>query len=236
MSVLRDLNSEVLAPLDRGTWCFCRADRGAARAIKVHSRHPYLLHLDLKAFFPSTSTHRVRQGLIQYRFSAQDAEQIARVCTIANELPQGAPTSVTLGNLVLRKVDSRIGNLCVQHGLTYTRYVDDLAISGGSRVERIAPRIKQILEEEGWCYGTKGGLMPPEVPHAYLGAIVNGFPRPSNAQMRNLASLSLMLQSGDHTVLPQLLGLCSWYKSMNPIAGELLLAAVKYCSEGTKRV
>lgn len=224
---LRKLNRDVLAPLDACQWSYCRSGRGAALAVRAHSKHPYLLHRDISSFFPSTSTDRVLSALVAVGFAIRSAALISQVCTCDNELPQGSPTSVTLGNLVLRKLDVRLGKLCTEHGLTYTRYVDDIAVSGGSRLSAwLAGEIDAIIAEEGWSCGSKGGLFTPKMPHPYLGAIVNGIPRPKDESMSRLFELAREYSLGTAQALPPLRGLLAWCLALDPVKGALLRAAL----------
>lgn len=172
----RRLNQEVLAVLDRERASYCRAGRGVLKAVAAHEHRPVLLHRDITRFFPSVTRRRVVKALIDVGFSERHARLIADICTVDNELPQGAPTSVTLGNLVLRNLDRRLSALCRQHGLTYTRYVDDLAISGGERrLTSLTPHIDRIIAEEGWTIGVdKGGLYLKGAYREYLGVSVGG--------------------------------------------------------------
>lgn len=172
----RSLNHDVLKHLDRERASYCRAGRGVLRAAAAHEHRPALLHRDIAKFFPSVSPSRVVRTLIGEGFSPYHARLITSVCTLDGELPQGAPTSVTLGNLVLKSLDRRLSALCRKHGLTYTRYVDDLAISGGEiRLRNIAAHIDRIIADEGWETGEdKGGLYGRGEYREYLGISVGG--------------------------------------------------------------
>lgn len=224
---LKRLNGYLLAPLDDCEWSYCRKNLGAARAIRAHAKHPYLLHRDLASFFPSTTSKRIEDSLISLRFGVRNARLIAAVCTCDDQLPQGSPASVTLGNLVLRGLDVRIGRLCQDEGLTYTRYVDDIAVSGGARLQTwVAEAIDDIIATEGWVCGSKGGLFAPGVTHLYLGAIVNGVPRPKDETMSRLFEWLDLLKSGDSSVLSELQGLVTWYRTLDSPRGDLLKASI----------
>ena len=168
--LLRRLNTIHLAPLDDSEYSFCRRKMGVLRAVRAHRSHPTLLHRDISSFFPSITQQRVRLTLSRRGFPSSVAAQIAAICTIDGVLVQGSPTSVSIGNLVLQRLDTRIGTLCKKHGLTYTRYVDDIAISGGhERMSRLAARIDDIIAKDGWQTGVKGGLYPSKAYREYLG-------------------------------------------------------------------
>lgn len=91
----------------------------------------FVLNLDLEAFFPSINFYRVR-GVFQkapFHFSHQVASMLAHMCVVGNELPQGAPTSPLLSNLVCRSMDRDLMALAKRHQATYTRYADDITFS-----------------------------------------------------------------------------------------------------------
>jgi RNA-directed DNA polymerase len=101
----------------------------AERHIELRPR--YLLNIDLEDFFPSISFYRVR-GVFRkgpFNFSHEVATVLAQLCTVGNGLPQGAPTSPLISNLVCRSLDNELMALARRHRATYTRYADDLTFS-----------------------------------------------------------------------------------------------------------
>ena len=89
-------------------------------------------------------------------FDAHITKVLVDLCTHRNRLPQGAPTSPALSNLVAAKMDERLTALSLRRGLTYTRYADDLTFSGDSfnRNELIAD-IKHIAACDGFTLNAK---------------------------------------------------------------------------------
>jgi len=91
----------------------------------------HLLNIDIEDFFPSITFYRVR-GVFQkkpFEFSFPVATVLAHLCTFSGVLPQGAPTSPLLSNLVCRSLDRDLMTLAKRHRATYTRYADDLTLS-----------------------------------------------------------------------------------------------------------
>ncbi|EAT5390740.1 RNA-directed DNA polymerase, partial [Salmonella enterica] len=78
-------------------------------------------------------------------------------CTKGGYLPQGAPTSPALSNLVCLRLDHRISTYCKKRALTYTRYADDLCISGNKILilQKASYLIKDIICDEGFIINSK---------------------------------------------------------------------------------
>jgi retron-type reverse transcriptase len=96
---------------------------------RVHRGQEVVLHLDLVDFFPSTLTRRVRRYFRRIGWNRPAAKLLTKLCTHNGGLPQGAPTSPRLSNVVNYHLDARIAGMVAALGGRYTRYADDLTIS-----------------------------------------------------------------------------------------------------------
>lgn len=116
------------------------------RSIVTHARNhvgqPWVVTADLRDFFPSMSAERVFQALAPLE---PDARVVALV-TRAGRLPQGAPTSPHLANVIFGPVDLDLAEL----GWTYSRYADDLAFSGDGDPRRLVDGIRSVVEKHGF--------------------------------------------------------------------------------------
>ncbi|WP_313534210.1 reverse transcriptase family protein [Haematobacter sp.] len=131
----------------------CRPYEAAAE----HCGCAWLLKIDLEEFFHTVSEGRVAAVFEDLGFPRLLSFELARLTTVACErlgprpdpsvrwpaiplyqckhegmLPQGAPTSPMLANLAMLKTDEILSQLAEEHGMTYTRYADDLAFSCGN--------------------------------------------------------------------------------------------------------
>jgi retron-type reverse transcriptase len=88
-----------------------------------------VINLDLADFFPSITRERVEAVWRALGWGADAAAILARICTDEGRLPQGAPTSPALSNLVCRRLDERLSTLVKGFQGHYTRYADDLTLS-----------------------------------------------------------------------------------------------------------
>ena len=96
----------------------------------VHKGQNCLLKMDLKDFFPSIPFNRVVQVFKEIGYTNDVSFYLASICCLEEVLPQGAPTSPMLSNIVASFMDKRLYKLCQTYGYKYTRYADDIAISG----------------------------------------------------------------------------------------------------------
>lgn len=150
-------------------------------------------------------------------------------------LPQGAPTSPALANLVCFRLDRRLAGLAAAFGATYTRYVDDLTFSGDASVGRgrLADLVTQVVTEEGFRVNrSKTRSTTAARRQAVLGTVVNArptLPRPERDALRallhNCAAHGWPSQVRDRdpaTFRDHVLGRVSWASSIDPAFGARL--------------
>ncbi|MEH1776910.1 reverse transcriptase domain-containing protein [Nostoc sp.] len=98
---------------------------------KQHLRQRYVLNIDIKDFFSSINFGRVR-GLLMaspYNCTEEIATVLAQICCHENKLPQGAPTSPIVSNMISARLDSQLQRLAKKYHCIYTRYADDITFS-----------------------------------------------------------------------------------------------------------
>ena len=75
---------------------------------------------------------------------------LTRLCCRQGVLPQGAPTSPALSNLVLRNFDNSLGKWCASRGIAYTRYCDDMTFSSDRPLYAVYRKARGMLEQMGF--------------------------------------------------------------------------------------
>ena len=175
---LKDLQRRVLRrllnplPAHPAATGFVRG-RSIVDNARPHLGRGAVINLDLADFFPTITAERVAQCFEARGWNAEAAAILSRICTNEGRLPQGAPTSPAVSNLVCRKLDARLSALAARFAGSYTRYADDITISLPAfgrnkrlrkkpkgrpalpRPKRVASRslltyVRQIIEEEGF--------------------------------------------------------------------------------------
>ena len=126
---------------------------------KVHAGQRLVYNIDLKDFFPSITSGRLLGRLMSKPFSLNKevASVITDLCCYTNAegkhvLPQGAPTSPTITNIICERLDRKLTCLAKAYGLKYTRYADDISFSGMGNVfaddSRFVKSMRNIIEQE----------------------------------------------------------------------------------------
>lgn len=98
---------------------------------KLHAHRQFVFNIDLEDFFPSINFGRVRGMFMArpYNCAPSVATVLAQICCWKDELPQGAPTSPVISNMLCARLDSELQRLAAAQEWVYTRYADDLSFS-----------------------------------------------------------------------------------------------------------
>jgi RNA-directed DNA polymerase len=98
---------------------------------REHVGKRFVLNIDLKNFFPSINFGRVRGLFIAEPYSCNEevATVLAKICCHENQLPQGAPTSPVISNMICARMDGQLQKLAKRYKCMYTRYADDITFS-----------------------------------------------------------------------------------------------------------
>jgi len=116
----------------------------------IHINQELVLGIDLKDFFPSINFRSVFRIFRSAGYTKKIAWALADLCTYHWTLPQGAPTSPMLANLVTVKLDNKLTEYCKKRGFRYSRYADDITISGSFRLPLFKKTIIKIIENCGF--------------------------------------------------------------------------------------
>ena len=97
----------------------------------MHVNKQKILKLDIEGFFDHISYSRIKDTVFcKERFSEPIRILLTMLCYYKDALPQGAPTSPAITNIIMYDFDEKIGAYCKKRGISYTRYCDDMTFSG----------------------------------------------------------------------------------------------------------
>lgn len=223
-----------------------------------HVGHPILVKFDLMNFYTTVSFARVVAIFRQLGYSREAAIWLGLLTTSAvpsnlsfqqqgpyaltpylrRHLPQGAPTSPALANLSAFGMDVRLSGLARSFGATYTRYADDIAISGPNELSHglrtIIPLVQQIVRQERFFVNkAKRKVLRANQRQIVTGIVVNEKPNVSRTDYDQLkAILTNCLRHGPSTqnrsqvdsLFHHLQGCIAYVHMLNPQRGAKLKA------------
>ncbi|HEY9786279.1 MAG TPA: retron St85 family RNA-directed DNA polymerase [Candidatus Obscuribacterales bacterium] len=152
-----------------------------------HANKDFVLNVDIENFFGTIDEARVLNVFIGLGYSPAIAKALSRLTTCRGTLPQGAPSSPLLANLICRPLDHKLHNLCASSGWTCTRYCDDISVSGYGSHKEVKAKITSIIESEGFRLNNRKVRLVTKLGRQMVtGLVVNQFPNLSRTRRRNL--------------------------------------------------
>lgn len=115
---------------------------------KPHVKKDVIVKLDIKDFFDNIRFSMVYDSCFNETLYPKKMGMLfTNLCVYNNRLPQGAPTSGFISNVVLRNFDEKVGSYCEKRNISYTRYSDDLTFSGDFDVKNLIKYVNKLLYE-----------------------------------------------------------------------------------------
>ncbi len=270
MAVQRWIAQNILDNVDPHMAAFAYVrNRRVKRHAEKHCAAEWILKVDIKDFFGNISERQIYELFQSLSYPKLLAFEMARLCTRSTprrkgkrwinqrndrefssysylrsvgSLPQGAPTSPALSNLVCLEMDNQLEKLAIEVNATYSRYADDLcfSFSNSSRdsVFQVKRKISKILWENGFQENSKKTrIIPPGARKIITGLVVNGANPSIPREIRDRIRMHLYFSKtrgipehcrnkGFHSVIGfrnHLYGLIMYVSSINLQQGQSLL-------------
>lgn len=171
-----------------------------------HLDKQYIFNIDLQDYFGSIHFGRVRNLFMSnpLNFNREIATILAQICCFRNALPQGAPTSPIVANMITFKLDSQLQTLAKRVNATYTRYADDITFSFTCKRSRLpgevivlenssvrpAAVLTRLIEENGFRINyEKVRLSGKHSRMEVTGLTVNEFPNVPRKYVKQVSSM-----------------------------------------------
>lgn len=153
-----------------------------------HVGKPVLLKLDIRHFFDHIIYPMVKEKAFPAeRYSEANRILLSLLCIYKDALPQGAPTSPVISNIIMREFDNTVGTWCLSRGITYTRYCDDMTFSGDFEPREVIRFVKDELGKMGLFLNDKKTVVLRDGQKKVVtGIVVNEKPHVSAAYRRKL--------------------------------------------------
>jgi RNA-directed DNA polymerase len=223
-----------------------------------HVKAEVVINIDLKDFFPSITYPRVKGVFRALGYSEQVATILGLMCTepdcdsieLDGELyyaagtdrflPQGAPTSPAITNIICKKLDARVKGLAAKYGFTYTRYADDLTFSASgeavTHTKTLLGMLHKIIKSESLTiHPDKLRVLRNGARKEVTGITVNDKPSVNAKELHKFRALLFQIEKdgivGKHWknsphLLSSIKGYASFVNMVDPAKGKPLMDKV----------
>lgn len=245
-------------PLHEAAHGFCPG-RSIVTNATPHLGADVVINLDLQDFFPSVSYPRIKGLFRSFGYSEAAATIFALLCTEPDvvevdldgqnyyvaqsqrHLPQGAPTSPVLTNLLCRRLDRRLTAMATELGYRYTRYADDLTFSitgqPQQQVGKLLRRTHAIVTHEGFTiHPQKTRVLRNGRQQEVTGVVVNEKLNIDRKTLKRFRALLHQIEQsgyddqhwgGQPVSFAQIQGYANFVDMVNPERGAQFQAQVK---------
>lgn len=153
-----------------------------------HVGKPIVLKLDILHFFDSIRYSDVKDKAFPSSIYGEPIRiLLTMLCYHKDALPQGAPSSPAITNIILYEFDEQIGQWCREHDIAYTRYCDDMTFSGDFDPTEVISFVRRELKKLGFLLNEqKTRIQRPGQKQNVTGIVVNEKPNIPSDYRRKL--------------------------------------------------
>lgn len=218
--VQRAINRKILYefPVDDCVYSYVTT-RSILTAAKQFCPGRAVLKVDIEDFFPSITFGRVFGLFESMGFCTAASFILARLTTFDGRLAQGAPTSPSISNLIMRGIDLRLKKLATTWELRYLRYSDDMFFHKEKNFNhpKLTKYVSEIIKKGGFSANEyKTRYHPKGLPRTTLGLLTHGEqPKIPGTQRRVYRSMFFKASRNIHWAhenREKLRGIIEWYK------------------------
>ncbi len=222
-----------------------------------HINKSVVINFDLKDFFPTISFVRIKGLFIHLGYSEEISTVLSLLTTQSHQeeieldnehffvhsiervLPQGAPTSPMLSNLICINLDKRLEGLAQKFGFVYSRYADDLSFSSDEtkNIPAILKYVESIVSEEGFTlHEEKTSVMRAHQSQDVTGVVVNEKTSIRRKELKKFRALLYQIKkdglegksfNGGVNILDSITGYAHFINMIDPVKGEKFLFEVE---------
>ena len=121
-----------------------------------HLKNNTILKLDIRHFFDHIIYPMVKEKVfVKGKYSEKNRILLSILCLYKDALPQGAPTSPIISNIIMKDFDNQVGDWCKRKQIKYTRYCDDMTFSGDFTPKEVVCFVKKELKKMGFYLNDK---------------------------------------------------------------------------------
>lgn len=200
--------------------------RSSIEAAARHCRKDWVFSTDIADFFQTTSQSLLITRLMEFGYSESASRLVADLNCLSGALAQGSPASPVLANIAMRTVDDQLTKLANEIGATFTRYADDIVISGtGEPPENLTTQLDKFFLSTPWRLSarkTRLARRPQRLKvHGLL--VHEDKPKLTKGYRRRIRAISHLLSVGkiSEAEMPAALGHLSYAAAVEKAANRL---------------
>lgn len=151
-SVQKRINEVLLPLMDVSQYAKAyRPGTSTVANVAPHCGREKILKMDIRKFFDHITYPQVREKIFpESIYSRNNSILLSMLCTYRDCLPQGAPTSPAISNIIMKDFDDALGEWCRDRKIRYTRYCDDLTFSGHFDAREVREHVRMQLRQMGF--------------------------------------------------------------------------------------
>ena len=219
------------------------------RNAKHHIGKQVVLKLDILHFFDSVRYSTVKDKVFPEEIYAEPQRiLLTMLCYHKDALPQGSPSSPAITNIILYEFDELVGQWCLERGIAYTRYCDDMTFSGDFDPAEVIRFVRLELKKLGFLLNEqKNRIQRPGQQQTVTGIVVNeklSIPADYRRKLRQELYycrkfgiqehlLKIGMELPEETYRMQLLGKVNYVLQVHPDDGDMHEAR-KWLQQSTK--
>ncbi len=147
---------------------------------RQHIHKKFVACFDIRDYFSSIHYERIKETFKRLGCSSEVASVLANLTSYKHHLPQGAPASSTIANLVFAEHEKRFSNLANRFGSKVTFYQDDICFSGSYNLSKLKNLIRKMIRQIGFrTQERKVKIRTKNQKQIVTGLVVNEGPIPT---------------------------------------------------------
>ncbi|MGJ1439104.1 reverse transcriptase family protein [Sphingobacterium siyangense] len=141
---------------------------------KFHRKQTKVLNIDIEKYFDNINLKSVTEHFLKLGYNNEVSDVLSRLITLKDGLPQGSPSSPYLSSILTKKLDEDLMAYTSSKKLRYSRYADDITISGDFKENETIYDVKKIVKEHGFNINpTKTTVKKQHQRQIVTGIVVN---------------------------------------------------------------
>lgn len=187
-----------------------------------HAKKKFVANIDISDYFGSINKKMIKECFYRNNIPEHIVNTVSGIVTYNDVLPQGAPTSPIISNAILFEFDEAMSFHALTLNCTYTRYSDDISISGDEKVnlEKLINIAEANLLSTGFTLNKqKKRISSGNSRQVVTGILVNESIRPTRTYRKKIRSAfdhALKEQDGNQLTINKLRGYLNYLKSFEP--------------------